>query len=290
MSIPGDDVEFAFLTETSFLVIASADNPLMLQVYDIDRTKSEPILRASFSLPRHSNTDFNHWLYLNVRHTSNRGPFRVDMNKSIVVLEFSPLNVRHGLTYTLVIRFEVLIKLSDPPDSDDVRHGPLFYQWEEWGPEKTRLLAWEPTGKDGRGSVFGSRYGRGLTTADGGARLLVLDFNPATPLRQQERYQQLLDLTNVQRLGSSTSSAIAGQVRGTTTISGGDLFADAVSTSLPFVMDIAAGDIPSPCVQLDYEHVLVTQVRCAKYNQCTPTNDSQSYHSTEFEASILALV
>ena len=221
-------------------------------------------------LPPHSNDAFNHWFFLSVGPTSSRVPFSTHIGQSILLLEFSAIETDTDRTYALVVHFKTFDDLSRYQPHSDHASGlpphPQTYAWEDWGPVHTRFLGWEPTGEDGLGSPFGMQYAKGIRTSDGACRLLILDFNPTTPFRHPEQYRQSVKADELLKLAASAQLPHSGCVIDPTTMDGDDLFSEKISTSLPFAFDLAAGEIPSTCVELDFEHVLVTQVR--SLHQC----------------------
>ena len=263
----GDEAEFALLSPTSFMTITCVDNPLTLKVYTIDPGSTHPVLRASFQLPFHPSDIFRHWVFLSVYRDGNRAPFRPDVTKGIITLEVAPVQMVEN-TYTLVFHNRTLMNLSglyplSPNQSTESLPlvEPRIYAWKEWGPTNTRLFEWSPSGCT-VGWVFGSQLARTIQTTDGGYRLAVLDFNPATAKWQAEHYSEVqpTELSSMELLPSSTSS---GSIKGETDI-GPDitgLIPERITTSLPFTFNISSQEFESPYVQLDYEHVLVTEVR-----------------------------
>ena len=259
----GEEADFSFIAESNFITISSADNPLTLRIYDIDGGGLVPHLRASFVLPPHSNDAFHHWLYIGPNRPEKIGPFYADNKKSILVLELGGINVFQDKTYTFVFQFRALMELSglwpasECPPSEGLAH--VSYAWEDWGPQHTRLFAWEPTGRQGPGSGFASQYARGIPSGNGTYDLLVLDFDPIASKLRSDRYP-LVPYVNLSRLLSTTRSPCSGQLNGVGTIGGDGLFVGGVSTSLPFAFDIVRCDLASPSLKLDHEHLVVTQV------------------------------
>lgn len=249
--------------------MATAIEPPVLRVYDINQNGTPPALRSSFYLPTGPSSGPEAWpnalnhlpcIAANRASSSTRLPFTMDPEKAIIALVLAPLNARVLKTYSIVIHLRDLMKLSDPKlpaDSPDI---PRVHKWDEWGTAFTRFLAWEPTRRSVRGSVFGSQYVRAVRTSDGSHCLVVLDFNPGTQARHQQKYLRSSTsefLQIIRGVPAPASGYVRDGIKGETDV----LSRCSTETTLPFVFDIAWCNLTSPYVDMDYEHLVALHVR-----------------------------